>query len=76
MPAYRLNVFGFLASSELLQEGSELGAGNYGLWDQRAALEWTVENIKYFNGDPTQITLGGFSAGTPIRRTCSQLELC
>jgi carboxylesterase type B len=56
-PAYRVNVFGFLGASE---EG--LG-GNWGFWDQRCALEWVAEHIKYFGGDPENVTLGGVSAG-------------
>ncbi|CCE82610.1 Piso0_002342 [Millerozyma farinosa CBS 7064] len=60
-PAYRLNVFGFL-SCEYLEK---LGSGaNFGLWDQRLALEWTYNNIKYFGGDPDRITVGGLSAGS------------
>lgn len=36
-PAYRLNVFGFLASPELAErEGDAIG--NFGFWDQRVAL--------------------------------------
>lgn len=60
-PAYRLNAFGFLASYDLKTESNEVG--NYGFWDQRLALEWTVQNIKHFGGNPDFITLGGFSAG-------------
>lgn len=64
-PAYRLNVFGFLASAELLQEAAEDDGtvGNLGFWDQRLALEWTFEYINAFGGDPSNITLGGMSAG-------------
>ncbi|KAF5711914.1 triacylglycerol lipase V precursor [Fusarium mundagurra] len=65
MPSYRLNVFGFLASEELAAEASSNGeaTGNYGLWDQRLALEWTHENISLFGGDPGNITVAGYSAG-------------
>ncbi|CVL06236.1 related to triacylglycerol lipase V precursor [Fusarium mangiferae] len=65
MPSYRLNVFGFLASRELATEASSNGeaTGNYGLWDQRLALEWTHENIRLFGGDPANITVAGYSAG-------------
>ena len=65
MPAYRLNLFGFLASKELQAEAEKFGetAGNMGFWDQRAALEWTAENISAFGGDPSNITVGGYSAG-------------
>lgn len=65
VPAYRLNVFGFLCSKELVEEGKRDGApsGNYGFWDQRMALEWTHANIASFGGDPSNITCGGYSAG-------------
>ncbi|KAK5947080.1 hypothetical protein PMZ80_001226 [Knufia obscura] len=63
-PTYRLNLFGFLAGQEL--QDAESGApapGNYGLWDQRAALEWVHENIGLFGGNPSLISVGGLSAG-------------
>ena len=65
MPAYRLNLFGFLASGELLREAAhdDGTVGNLGFWDQRLALEWTFENINAFGGDEHNITLGGMSAG-------------
>ncbi|CCE81679.1 Piso0_002342 [Millerozyma farinosa CBS 7064] len=60
-PAYRLNVFGFLSCEYLKKSGS---GANFGLWDQRLALEWTYKNIQYFGGDPDRITVGGLSAGS------------
>ena len=65
-PAYRLNVFGFVASSELQAEAKALGepSGNHGFWDQRLALEWTSQHIGAFKGDKNNITIGGYSAGS------------
>jgi carboxylesterase type B len=62
---YRLNIFGFSAGETLLaaNEDREAGAGNFGLWDQRIALEWVHAHIHRFGGDPDNITLGGRSAG-------------
>ncbi|CAG2174080.1 unnamed protein product [Oppiella nova] len=55
---YRLNVFG------LLYTGAEGPApGNMALWDQSVALEWVVDNIRYFGGDPQRVTLFGESSG-------------
>ncbi|KAL1310571.1 hypothetical protein AAFC00_000850 [Neodothiora populina] len=66
MPAYRLNVFGFVASKELADEASKNGesSGNMGFWDQRTALEWTANHISCFGGNPKNITVGGYSAGS------------
>lgn len=65
LPSYRLNAFGFLTGRELAAEASARGeaAGNMGLWDQRAALEWTHSNISWFGGNPENITVAGYSAG-------------
>lgn len=60
---YRLNIFGFLAGSALLEDSDGAAAGNFGLWDQRLAMEWVKENVHYFGGDPNKITIGGRSAG-------------
>ncbi|KAI2486655.1 PnbA Carboxylesterase type B [Pyrenophora tritici-repentis] len=62
-PAYRLNVFGFLASRQLVDSCRDFDV-NLGFWDQRAALEWTHQNISYFGGDASNISLGGYSAGS------------
>ena len=64
VPTYRLNVFGFLAGQELKDaEKGDSVPGNYGLWDQRAALEWVHENIHHFDGNSKLTSVGGLSAG-------------
>ncbi len=61
---YRLGVFGFLTDPELAQESERKSAGNYGLMDQIAALEWVHRNIAAFGGDPDNVTIFGESAGS------------
>lgn len=65
MPAYRVNLFGFLYSAELEQDAASAGEtiGNHGFWDQRLALEWIKENISLFGGNPDNVTISGYSAG-------------
>ena len=54
-PNYRLGPLGFLVHSALAAEDpAHPVSGNYGLLDQRAALEWVRENIAAFGGDPEQ----------------------
>lgn len=62
VPGYRLNMFGFLSSRELLEENPK--NSNFGFWDQRLALEWTYKHIPKFGGNPEKITVGGISAGS------------
>jgi para-nitrobenzyl esterase len=61
---YRLNVFGFFSHPELAQESGHDSAGNYGLLDQVAALQWVRKNIARFGGDPAKVTIFGESAGS------------
>jgi para-nitrobenzyl esterase len=60
---YRIGVFGFLTSEDLRREGGGT-AGNYGLMDMVAALEWVRGNIAHFGGDPNNVTIFGESAGS------------
>lgn len=59
---YRLGALGFLCHPAL-SEGRAPCGGNYGLWDQIAALRWVRENISAFGGDPNNVTAFGQSAG-------------
>src|ERR1700735_529007 len=61
---YRLNIFGFFVPPELTKESPHHAAGNYGLLDQVAALQWVQRNIAAFGGDPKHVTVAGESAGS------------
>lgn len=69
---YRLNIFGWMVHPELSGESETKTSGNYGLLDQIAALRWVRRNIRYFGGDPENITLAGQSAGA----CCVQALVC
>lgn len=63
---YRLGYFGFAASPSIAEDNrlaGDEGVGNYGLRDQRTALEWVHEFISEFGGDPENVTLFGSSTG-------------
>jgi carboxylesterase type B len=61
---YRVGPLGFLATPQLVEDNLKSGpAGNYGLHDQRRALEWCRRFIAEFGGDPENITIHGSSAG-------------
>jgi len=61
---YRLGVFGFFTHPGLEKESSHHAAGNYGLLDMVAALQWVQDNIVMFGGDSTKVTIFGESAGS------------
>ncbi|XP_041854985.1 bile salt-activated lipase-like [Melanotaenia boesemani] len=54
---YRVGTLGFLST------GDSRLPGNYGLWDQHAAISWVCRNIEAFGGNPDNITIFGQSAG-------------
>ncbi|OBZ77890.1 Lipase 3 [Grifola frondosa] len=63
---YRLGLLGFAASPALRDDNKaagDEGVGNYGLRDQRKALEWVYLFISEFGGNPSNITLFGESTG-------------
>jgi len=59
----RVGAIGYLAIDELIAENPQLTAGNYGLLDAIAALEWVSSNIDELNGDPNRVMMFGTSAG-------------
>lgn len=60
---YRLNAMGYLSTPELDAEVDGGHAGNWGLRDQVAGLEWVAEHISAFGGDRTKRLLFGESGG-------------
>ena len=58
---YRLGPMGFVCLPQLQEEAGF--TGNYGLYDQMAAMQWVRNNIASFGGDPDNITIMGQSAG-------------
>ena len=61
---YRVGPFGFLGHRALTAENPAYpSSGNYGLLDQRAAMQWVRDHIASFGGDPHNVTIAGQSAG-------------
>ncbi|XP_037508658.2 acetylcholinesterase-like [Rhipicephalus sanguineus] len=57
VPNYRLGPFGFL-NGRIVDI-----TGNVGLYDQKVALDWVLENIEFFGGNPEDIVPVGHDAG-------------
>lgn len=70
---YRLGPMGFLCLPELKDESGH--TGNYGLFDQLAAIKWVRNNISAFGGDRDKITIMGQSAGAMSVQHICQSEL-
>lgn len=60
---HRLGLFGYLVLPQLDAEQNGR-SGNYGFMDQVKSLDWIVDNIAAFGGDPENITVGGQSGGS------------
>ena len=58
---HRLNLFGFLHLADLGEKWAN--AGNAGMQDIVAALQWVRENIAAFGGNPANVTVFGQSGG-------------
>ena len=59
---HRLNVFGHLSLAES-GDARYADAGNVGLLDVIAALQWVKQNIAQFGGDPANVSISGQSGG-------------
>lgn len=55
--AYRLNILGFFTTTDAE------APGNYGMFDQIAALDWVQSKIHHFNGSPSNVMIYGHSSG-------------
>lgn len=60
---YRLSSFGWLAQPFLAAESRRGVSGNWGTFDQLAALRWVKRNVAAFGGDPSRLLVFGESAG-------------
>jgi para-nitrobenzyl esterase len=60
---YRLNIFGFLGGRQVSASTRGAGSGNFGIMDQRLALQWVKQHIGAFGGDSNSVTIFGESAG-------------
>lgn len=63
---YRLAMFGFMTHPAITASHPDEPAGNYGLLDAVAALQWIQRNIAAFGGDPDNVTIFGESAGAGV----------
>ncbi|XP_017885728.1 carboxylesterase 1C-like [Ceratina calcarata] len=55
--AYRLNILGFFTTTDAE------APGNYGMFDQLAALDWIQKKIQQFGGSSSNVIIYGHSSG-------------
>lgn len=60
---YDVWLYGFKYDLGFYADRNEGIEGNNGLLDQVKAMEWVHNNIHFFNGDPSKVTIHGHSAG-------------
>jgi len=60
---HRLSSFGYLNLADLEPSGRWADAGDAGMLDLIAALEWVRDNIENFGGDPNCVMICGQSGG-------------
>ena len=66
---YRLGIFGFWFSDQILHSDDPIDSGNQGILDQQCAMKWIRDFIYYFGGEPSKVTIGGMSAGAQSIQT-------
>jgi len=67
---HRLGIFGFLSLPQLSEESEYGASGNYGIMDCIKGVQWVIDNISNFGGDPEHITLMGQSGGNAKVTAC------
>lgn len=61
---HRLSSFGYLHLADLGPAGARFAdAGNVGVMDMVASLQWVKDNIAHFGGDPNNVFIFGQSGG-------------
>ena len=60
---YRLGLMGWFYHPALTTGNTLDDSGNYGTLDIIKSLEWVKANIKFFGGNPDNVTIAGQSAG-------------
>lgn len=68
-PNFRIGSLGFLATDNGQIEG------NFGLWDLKAVMDWTIEFGELFGGDSTRITVMGQGSGAVLAELLVSLQL-